>query len=40
MSVLVVSEILRPFVNTMTPDDKHSVDNREILKQPIQMKFI
>ena len=24
-SILVISEILRPFVNTFTPDDKYSV---------------
>ena len=39
MSVLVVSKILRAFVNTFTPDDKYSRDNSEILKQPIQIKL-
>ena len=36
---LVVSKILRPYVNTLTPDDKHSLDNREIFKQPIQIQL-
>ena len=39
MSVSVVSKILRLFVHTLTPGDKHSVDNREILKQPIQIQL-
>ena len=37
MSVLVVSKILRPFVNTLTPDDKYALDNSEILKKLIQI---
>ena len=39
MSVLIVCKILRPFVNTLTPNGKYSVDNREILKQPIQLQL-
>ena len=39
MSVSVVSKILRPFAHTLTPGDKHSFDNREILKQPIQIQL-
>ena len=39
MSVLVVSKILRTFVNTLTPDDKYCLDNRETLLQPIQSQF-
>ena len=37
MSVLVVSKILRPFVNTLTPNDKYALDNSEILKKLIQI---
>ena len=36
MSVLVVSKILRLFVNTFTRDDKYSLGNKQILMQPIQ----
>ena len=39
MSVLVVSKILRPFLNILTPDDKYSLDNSVILKQPIQIQL-
>ena len=39
MSVLVVSKIFRPFVNTFTPDDKYSLGNKEILLQPIQFQL-
>ena len=39
MSVLVVSKILIPFLNKLTPDDKYSLDNRKILKQPIQIQL-
>ena len=39
MSILVVSKILRPLVNTLTPDDKHSVDNRETLKKPVPIQL-
>ena len=38
MLVLIVSKTLRPFVNILTPDDKYSLENREILKQPIQVQ--
>ena len=37
MSVLVESKILRPFVNTLTPDDKYSLNNKEMFPQPIQL---
>ena len=36
-SLLVVSEILRLFVNILTPDDKYFLGKRECLTQPIQM---
>ena len=39
MSVLVVSKIFRSFVNTLTLDDKYSVDKTENLTQPIQMQL-
>ena len=39
MSLLVVSKTLRPFVNTLTPDDKYSLSNKEILPQPIQFQL-
>ena len=39
MSVLVVSKILRLFVNTFTPDDKYPLVNSENLTQPIQMQL-
>ena len=38
MSALVVSKILRPFVKRLTPDNKYFLDNRKILKQPIQIQ--
>ena len=38
MSLLVISEILGLFVNTLTADAKHSLHNRENSKQPIQMQ--
>ena len=38
-SFLVISEMLRPFVNTLTPDKKYFPGNRENLRQPIQMKL-
>ena len=37
MSMLVLCKILRLFVNTLTPDDKYSLLNRDNLMQPIQM---
>ena len=36
MSVLVESEIFRPFVNTLTPDDKYSRRNIQIFWQQIR----
>ena len=39
MPVLVVSKTLRLFVNTLTPDDKHFVGNKEILSKPIQFQL-
>ena len=38
-SLLVISKILRLFVNTLTADDKYSVFNRENLTQPIHMQL-
>ena len=35
MSVLIVSKTLRPFVNTLTTDDKYALDNKEKSQQPI-----
>ena len=37
MSLLVISEILGLFVNTLTAEDKYSLPNWENLCQPIQM---
>ena len=39
MSQMVMSEILRLFVNTLTTDDKYSLCNRENLWQTIQMQL-
>ena len=39
MSVLIVSKILRPFVNSLTPDNKYSLDNMKILKQSIEIQL-
>ena len=36
MSALVTSEILRLFLNTLTPDDKYSRRNIQIFRQQIQ----
>ena len=36
MSALVTSEIFRLFVNTLTPDDKYSRRNMQIIWQQIQ----
>ena len=30
---------MRPFVNTLTPDNKYSLDNEEMLPQPIQSEL-
>ena len=38
-SLLVISEILRPFVNTMTPKENYFLCNWDNLAQPIQMKL-
>ena len=38
-SFLIKSEILRPFVKTLPPDEKYFPVNRENLPQPIQMKL-
>ena len=38
-SFLEVSEILRLFVNILTPDDKYSLSKNECLTQPIQMQL-
>ena len=37
--MLVVSKIFGVSVNTLTPDDKYSLDNWKILKQPIQIQL-
>ena len=39
MSLLVISEILELCLKALTVDDKYSLNNRENLLQPIQMKF-
>ena len=36
MSALVTSEIFRLFVNTLTPDDKYSRRNMQILWQQLE----
>ena len=36
---LVISEILRPIANSLTPNEMYPPDNRENLLQPIQMKL-
>ena len=36
MSVLVISEIFRLFVNTLTPDDKYSRRNMQIFWKHLQ----
>ena len=38
-SFLVISEILRPFVDTLTPDENYFHGKRENVRQPIQMKL-
>ena len=37
--VLVISKVLRMFVNILTADDKCFLLNRENLRQPIQMQL-
>ena len=39
MPLLVTSEVLGKFNNTITADDKYSFPNRENLRQPIQMQL-
>ena len=39
MSVFVISKILRPFVNTLTPAEKYCLDNRKALKKPVQIQL-
>ena len=39
MCVIVVYKILKPFVNTLSADEKYSVGNREILSQPIELQL-
>ena len=39
MSLLVISEILGLFVNTLTANCKYSLSYREILEQPIQIQL-
>ena len=39
MSVLVISDVLGLFVNTMTDDDKYSLRNRKNLPESIQMQL-
>ena len=38
-SFLVISQIVRPFLNTWSPDEKYFPGNKENLRQPIQMKL-
>ena len=39
MSLLVISEILGLFGNTLIGDDKYSLHNSENLRHPIQMEL-
>ena len=39
MSLLVISNILGHFVNTLTANDKYSLSNNENLPQPSQMQL-
>ena len=39
MSLLVINKILRPFVNTLTVNDKHYLLNKGNETQPIQMQL-
>ena len=39
MSLLVISETLRPFFNALTANDKSSLRNSQNLKQPIQTQL-
>ena len=38
-SFLVIFEILRPFVNTLTPDEKYFPGSGENIREPIQMQL-
>ena len=38
-SLLEISEILRLFVNILTPDDKHSLSKSECLTQPVHIQL-
>ena len=38
-SLLVINNILRPFVNTLAVNDKQYLLNRDILTQPIQIQL-
>ena len=38
-SLLVINNILRPFVNTLAVNDKQYLLNRDILTQPIPIKL-
>ena len=37
MSVLVISEIFRLFVNTLSPDDEYSLRNMQIFWEQLQI---
>ena len=39
MSLLVIYEILRPFLSTLTANDKYSYCNSETLGQAMQMQL-
>ena len=39
MSLSVISQILKLFVNILTIGDKYSLQNKENLRQPIQMQI-
>ena len=38
-SLLVIHQILRPFVNTLAVNDKHYLPNRDNLTLPIQIQL-
>ena len=38
-SFSVISEILRPFVKTLTPDQMHFLCNTDNVRQPFQMQL-
>ena len=39
MSALVTSEIFRPFLNTLTPDEKYSRRNMQTFWQQVQTRL-